>query len=263
MNLEFEVNGQVLKRTDDNEVVNKNYNIYRCIFTFEDEDWVDLNKFAIFKDGWGNTETVHIGKNSNKLCCLVPNEVLNGTYFKVSIYGGDQMATSNVSIPMVTSGYTGRRSDPACSRKQKDIFVEIFEQLDSTIDSIVYADNCLHLFSRDRLIESVYLPFIDGTNVEELMRTFSEELQHKADIDHVHTNVTSDSAGFMSSEDKAKLDSIENGANRTIVDTTLDHTSPNAISNSAVSTALDGKEDSFDFIERMDNLIIDLINKED
>ena len=75
--------------------------------------------------------------------------------------------------------------------------------------------------------------------------------------------MTSDSAGFMSSEDKAKLDSIENGANRTIVDTTLDHTSPNAISNSAVSTALDGKEDSFDFIERMDNLIIDLINKED
>lgn len=61
---------------------------------------------------------------------------------------------------------------------------------------------------------------------------------------HSHSNATTNSAGFMSSSDKVKLDGVAAGANRTIVDSTLSSTSVNAIQNKAVKTALDGKASS-------------------
>lgn len=49
--------------------------------------------------------------------------------------------------------------------------------------------------------------------------------------------------GFMSTADKAKLDSIERGANKTVVDAALDAGSANPVQNKAVKAALDNKAD--------------------
>lgn len=260
VNLEFEVTNGILRRTDSNEIISKNYDIYRCRFTFDDEEWIGLNKFAIFKDGWGNRATVHIGNGSSKLCCMIPSGVLDGTYFKVSLYAGDLYSTNTVSIPMLTSGYTHGMPSPSCTQK-RDIFVEIFQELEAKIDSIAYSDKCLHLFSKDTLIESVYLPLATEEDVTELMNTVTAELQNKSDVDHIHDVASSENNGFMSSADKIKLDSIETGANRIIVDEELDTTSDNPIANKAVSIALNGKEDSYNFLDRVDDLIQTLIDK--
>lgn len=61
---------------------------------------------------------------------------------------------------------------------------------------------------------------------------------------HSHSSATTNSAGFMSANDKVKLDGVAAGANRTIVDSTLSSTSVNAIQNKAVKTALDEKASS-------------------
>lgn len=47
--------------------------------------------------------------------------------------------------------------------------------------------------------------------------------------------------GFMSAEDKAKLDGVEDGANKTVVDAALDADSTNPVQNKAVKAALDTK----------------------
>lgn len=49
--------------------------------------------------------------------------------------------------------------------------------------------------------------------------------------------------GFMSTADKAKLDGIERGANKTVVDAALDAASTNPVQNKAVKAALDNKAD--------------------
>lgn len=54
---------------------------------------------------------------------------------------------------------------------------------------------------------------------------------------------TSTRDGLMSKDDKAKLDDIETGANKTIVDAALDATSTNPVQNKAVKAALDKKAD--------------------
>lgn len=56
-----------------------------------------------------------------------------------------------------------------------------------------------------------------------------------------YTNATSSKAGLMSSTDKAKLDGIASGANKTTVDTALSTSSTNPVRNSVVTTALNGK----------------------
>ena len=52
---------------------------------------------------------------------------------------------------------------------------------------------------------------------------------------------TATAPGLMSAEDKAKLDAVEPGANKTVVDAALDAGSANPVQNKAVKTALDGK----------------------
>lgn len=52
---------------------------------------------------------------------------------------------------------------------------------------------------------------------------------------------TATEPGFMSVSDKKKLDGISDGANKTVVDASLDDNSTNPVQNKAVKTALDGK----------------------
>ena len=53
-----------------------------------------------------------------------------------------------------------------------------------------------------------------------------------------------DAKGLMSATDKAKLDGIAQGANKTVVDAALSSTSTNPVQNKAVKSALDDKSDS-------------------
>ena len=252
--LEFEVKNQTLTRVNSQDVVNKSKNIYKCRFKFEDEsEWLTLNKFAIFTDGWGNSSTQHLGKEGNILTCLIPDKVLQGSYFKISIYAGDLITTNSVSIALIQSGYNHHRRH-SCYEDSKDIWVTIFDRLDNTIDSIVYDNNTLHLFNRDELVESIYLPFVHEDEVSNLVNTLVDE--HITNL----PTATSATPGLLSSEDKIKLDNIEEGANRTIIDSSLDSNSENPISNNAVTEALESKEDKYDIVERLDNIIVNLIN---
>ena len=58
---------------------------------------------------------------------------------------------------------------------------------------------------------------------------------------HDHENATSSTDGFLSYIDKNKLDSIEEGATKTIVDSALSSTSTNPVQNKVVNSALAGK----------------------
>jgi hypothetical protein len=305
--IEFEVHNQTLIRVDSKELINRNKNTYKAIFTFdEDSEWLDLNKFVIFTDGWGNTTTQHIGKSSNVLSCLIPNSVLRGSYFKVTVYAGDLVTTNSLTISLIQSGY--HRPPPHSHHHHhhhpygfdcdgdytgRDIFVEIFDQLDESVDSIIYDNKTLYLFHRERVLDSIYLPFLTDDEITELVTNLTNEFILNLPL------ASSDNDGLMSSEDKVKLDSIEEGANHIIVDSVLDDESDNPVANRVVTSelndlnsqlsnlndlsdivdghtvdisglveelesirvGLDGKEDIYDYVERLDNVIVDLLNQ--
>lgn len=283
--LEFEVHNQILKRIDSQEIVNKNHNLYKCRFTFEeDSEWSNLNKFAVFTDGWGNTSTQHLGRSRNVVTCKIPDSALKGSYFKISVYAGDLVTTNNVSVLLVQSGYKKHHfpnyghghyhpdpkkphlynphpyhrnfhteCDYGCFGDDKDLWVEIFDNFNTMVDSIIYDNKTLHFFNKDDVVESIYLPFVDEEEFPLLVRSLVEDFVEN-DL------VSSENNGLMLKEDKIKLDSVEEGANKTIVDDSLSLDSNNPIMNSVITLALNGKEDAYDFVERMDGVIQDLID---
>ncbi|MBQ6220009.1 MAG: hypothetical protein IJH63_00440 [Methanobrevibacter sp.] len=268
MSLEFVVNNQQLRRVDTTNVVSNNKNVYTCKFTFIDSEWDELHKFAIFTDGWGKITKVHLGKDSDILTCLVPDEVLEGANFKVAVYGGDLISTNNVTVSIIESGYKNHMHHPhnghhhSCPSK-KDVFVEIFDSLDTKFDSIAYNNNYLHVFNGSKLLESVYLPSLTEEDVNLLIQVFATDFQNllddKADKNHTHSLATSTDDGFMSKEDKMKLDGFD--PDSLIVDDELDMDSNYPVANHAIATALAGKKDDFDFATELDKVIQNLIDE--
>ena len=64
-----------------------------------------------------------------------------------------------------------------------------------------------------------------------------ELLQLKSNIGHTHTNASTTTPGFLSAEDKTKLNNLE----QINVDSTINATSTNPVQNKVINTALTGK----------------------
>lgn len=72
-------------------------------------------------------------------------------------------------------------------------------------------------------------------------RVVTAAINGKAASSHTHGVATSSANGFLSATDKAKLDGIASGANKTTVDTALSSTSTNPVQNKVINSALAGK----------------------
>lgn len=71
--------------------------------------------------------------------------------------------------------------------------------------------------------------------LNKLMQLVKTALNNKAD----KTNATTSAAGLMSAADKVKLDGVEGGATKTIVDDTMSSTSTNPVQNKAIKQYVD------------------------
>lgn len=68
-----------------------------------------------------------------------------------------------------------------------------------------------------------------------------QDISGKANVNHSHDSASSSENGFLSKEDKSKLDGIATEANKTVVDSSLSSSSTNPVQNKVINTALTGK----------------------
>lgn len=71
-----------------------------------------------------------------------------------------------------------------------------------------------------------------------------QDISGKANVNHSHASASSSANGFLSKEDKSKLDGIATEANKTVVDSSLSSSSNNPVQNKIVTNALNGKANS-------------------
>ena len=71
-----------------------------------------------------------------------------------------------------------------------------------------------------------------------------QDISGKANVNHGHDSASSSANGFLSKEDKSKLDGIAIEANKTVVDSSLSGSSTNPVQNKVVNSALNGKANS-------------------
>ena len=179
--LSFSVYGQYCKRTDHKTVVNKSKNILKCKFLFKTDVWDNVEKFVLFKNKTDNYQ-IHLGRGCN-VDCIVPWEVLKGKYFRLTVYGGDEtdlVTTNEVTIPLVKSGYTTDITPTV--PPSKDVFIEIFEELDTKYDDLQYEDYCIKCYSNGVLKNVIDLPFVDDARVIELVEGLMQDYINRREL---------------------------------------------------------------------------------
>lgn len=241
--LVFKVKNQRLVRIDTTRIAAGSENLIECSFQF-DSRWHNVDKQALFINVKGEKYAEPLGMNT--LCeCVVPEDVLYGNYFLVSVIS-DELSTNQESILIFPSG-TGRISqqisssrlfidynidedsdNPVANRSIALKFIEISEQINGLKTNLL------------ALIEELQLH--DSTSINDLKTSISEiedALSGKLDKQRGKDLSTND----FSDEYLDKLSKIEDEANKTIVDGSLDETSENPISNKAVVNAINSKAD--------------------
>lgn len=79
--------------------------------------------------------------------------------------------------------------------------------------------------------------FVTINQVVEYLEKIDELLRLKSNVGHTHTNASTTTPGFLSAEDKTKLNNLE----QITVDSTINATSTNPVQNKVINTALTGK----------------------
>ena len=130
MLLSFNVQKQIITRTDTESVVCNSMNFLYAQFTFS-EEWTGT-KTAVFK---GKEKTYNALLDENDIC-LVPWEVLTESWFYVSVFCDDLITANKVTIYTIPSGYEiGDESRVPTP----EIYIQVIEKLNE-IESEVDPD---------------------------------------------------------------------------------------------------------------------------
>ena len=119
--LKFNIQNQIITRTDNFSVVGDSRKYLKAHFSFS-EEWDGINT-AIFKNG----EDVFCVVLPDDNLCLVPWEVIKPPYFTVSVFGGDLITANIVSVAVEKSGYTEGETP---EEPTPDVYTQILQKLD-------------------------------------------------------------------------------------------------------------------------------------
>ena len=106
MKIHFCVNKTILKRTSDEILASYSKNIDKCVFKCDD-CWSDIYKYALFT-GVSNEQYIEDLGFGHKVSCIIPDEIMKGNYFSVSVFGGDRKTTIQEHILIEPSGFTDK-----------------------------------------------------------------------------------------------------------------------------------------------------------
>lgn len=107
--MRFEIHKQEIKRIDDDKIASFTRNHIHAIFHF-DKYWKDLRKFALFVTPNDEKYIVDL-QYGQTIGCVVPSEVLENSYFKVSCFADDLLTTIQETVMVYPSGYSHEIDD--------------------------------------------------------------------------------------------------------------------------------------------------------
>lgn len=133
MDLTFNINQQVLKRTDTDKPANHSNKYLACSFEFSD-DWTDFSKFAIFKTGEKNYRVAIVDDE-----CIVPYNVLKHSRFILTVYGVNddvRITTNHLWVHLALSGFVTEYDEQ--DYFNPDMTETLMELLNMKLDKVVH-----------------------------------------------------------------------------------------------------------------------------
>lgn len=133
--LTFEVNKQIITRTDSNVAIADSVDFLTATFSFS-EEWENCSKTIIFRSG-DTIKSLLLENNT----CIVPWEVINLGGFKISVIGvnGNVLITTNViDIPCGASGYAnGEEPEPPTPSEWQQIMAILSKLMGGTTGKVL------------------------------------------------------------------------------------------------------------------------------
>lgn len=109
MRLHFEICKNILERKDDKIIASYSKNVDKCIFHCKNK-WSDIYKYALFIDVLGKQYIVDLGFGE-RVKCIIPDDVLKGNYFSVSVFGDDRYTTTQANVLVQPSGFSDKTEE--------------------------------------------------------------------------------------------------------------------------------------------------------
>ena len=103
MKLHFTVKETILKRIDDNLLASYSKNKDKCVFHCCHK-WENIYKYALFIDVSGKQYIRDLGLGED-VSCEIPEDVMKGNYFSLSVFGDDSKTTTQENILIQPSGF--------------------------------------------------------------------------------------------------------------------------------------------------------------
>lgn len=174
MILSFRIQGKVLTKINYQDAT-KTPNIYKCKFYFDEKTWKDQEIFVVFKNNFGYSTIVPLGKYTESLSCTLPARMLTNKYFKMFIYAKDSFQTNSISVILSEQCKT--------KTKKANTLSDILKEMEKKIDNVYFDENQLKFFANDKLIDTIYIDNVDEVlvdeRVQESLSSFKEDINKK------------------------------------------------------------------------------------
>ena len=135
--LSFKVEQDHLIRLDNEKITDKTRNYILLSFTSFTEEWDNLNIYLILQDE--DKMNYLFDLNEEEPIVTVPEPVLRGGLFRVSVFGFDddvRITTNRRTIPLRPSGYTTSHIRPVePGDYSKDIFEDFIGKIDTQVET--------------------------------------------------------------------------------------------------------------------------------
>ena len=144
MDLNFKIDKQQLIRTDKEIIASYSKNFIQCNFCCQ-KQWSDIYKYALFINVKGEEAIVDLGIGK-KVACKVPEEMLVGNFFYVSVFASDRITTTQQMVLVQPSGLNDQ-----IINSFDDGSIEIIEDIDTEYRTDICECDKRHLYDPEHL----------------------------------------------------------------------------------------------------------------
>ncbi len=139
--LHFDINNQIIERTDTFVPVRSSKNYLYAEFDFQTDDWKGRNKIVLFQSEKDTPVPIALGDTDT---CLVPKEVLSGTSFNVSVIAGNLLTANTVTVKLYEAGYDASDISDFSLALYNEMMSSFNETKEAVISSAKEAESWAH-----------------------------------------------------------------------------------------------------------------------
>ncbi len=151
MHFKFEVQHKKIKRKNIQILASEES---KCFFIF-DTNWVPMEKYVIFWTKKGKSYVEYLG-TGRKCECDIPEEIFNYDVFSIQVWVSDDLYTQKLKLSIVPKKHKKPHHQKKSDEEDSDImFHQVFSQLKSKIDNIVYNNGFLECYANKKLIYKI------------------------------------------------------------------------------------------------------------